>query len=189
MRKPKCNWLLVAVMSALFFSEAAITMELPSHVLAISQAANNLLTGTSARPGATPQVNDVADISQQWSRQWSARQLDGTLALYTSDAVFFTGEGTSVVGQSAIRALFQHWLDISTATIELHSLHSESSGDMAYDSGDYTETIILTKPMGSITAGTKTDYHGCYLMALKRMPDGKWRIAQHMWTSAPPESK
>jgi ketosteroid isomerase-like protein len=59
------------------------------------------------------------------------------------------------------------------------SLVTEISGNLAYDSGDYLETIIP----GSGVA--KTELKGNYVIVFKRQPSGKWLIIEHVWTDKP----
>ncbi|MGO9639875.1 MAG: YybH family protein [Candidatus Acidiferrales bacterium] len=190
MKNADRNWVVIAAIAILALAMGAVNAAVPRNAFAVSTSGDRLAAaGANASASAAPQAGGIAEVGQVWSKEWSAGHLEETLALYTPDAVFFTGEGGRVAGQAAIRNLFQHWIDASTATIQLHSLGSESSGNLAYDSGDYTETIVLKTAMGSAPAGTKTSDHGSYLLVLKRQPNGKWLIAQHMWTEAPPDSK
>ncbi len=181
------SWLAIAAMGIVAVAIGAVSAGAPAGVFAVSANGDRLAAGRSS--AADGGAGAAVAAGQEWAKQWSAGHLEETLALYTPDAVFFTGEGGRVAGQTAIRALFQKWLDASTATIQLHSLGSESSGDLAYDSGDYTETITFKTAMGSTPAGAKVNYVGYYLLVLKRQADGKWLIAQHMWTGAPAEGK
>ena len=180
MRESNRNKMVVVALCVLALAIGALRAGAPTGVLA---------GATEANPAVDTGTNAAVAAGQEWSRQWSAGHLEETLALYTPGAVFFTGEGGRVVGRAAIHDLFQKWIDSSTATIQLHSLNSESSGDLAYDSGDYTETITFKTAMGSTPAGTKINYAGCFLLVLKRQADGKWLIVQHMWTGAPADSK
>jgi len=138
-------------------------------------------------------ANDPSAISQSWAKSWSAKQLQATLDLYTPDAAFLTADGARITGKPAIRNLFQQGLDSADPQITFHSISSSSSGDLAYDSGEYDETLTFTgrapalvatdKPVPA--AGTKMQFHGNYLIVFRRQPDGRWLIAQHMWSGAP----
>jgi ketosteroid isomerase-like protein len=147
--------------------------------------------------GLSRPPDDVSSISREWATAWNAKQLDRTLGLYTSDAAFFTAEGQRYSGLPAIRKLFQQGLDSADPNITFHNLSSSVSGDLAYESGEFSEVLTFTgkaKPLvdtGSKAPppGTKLNAQGYYLMVLRRQPDGRWRIAEHMWTFTPPASK
>jgi len=127
-------------------------------------------------------AGDVSTIAEKWAKSWDAKQLDQVMALYAPDAVFYTSTGERVTGQSAIHDLFQKVQSMNTTSLSLHSVRSGVSGDLAYDSGDYRETII--------TGGVKGEAQGSYLIIAKRQADGKWLIVEHMWTGIiPPTAK
>jgi len=181
------NQVAVGTLVFLALASAGVNAVAPARVFAVS--GGGARRAAEARPADDGGASAAVAVGQEWSKQWSAGHLDETLALYAPVAVFFTGEGGRVAGRAAIHHLFQKWIDASSATIQLHSLNSETSGDFAYDSGDYTETITFKTAMGSTPAGTKINYVGCFLLVLKRQADGKWLIAQHMWTGAPADAK
>jgi hypothetical protein len=55
--------------------------------------------------------------------------------------------------------------------------------DLAYDSGDFKETLTTIATGGKITA------KGSYIIIFKRQPNGSWQIVQHVWTGVPPPSR
>lgn len=79
-------------------------------------------------------------MSGQWATLWGAKQLDQVIELYAPDAVFLTGQGDRITGRDAIRALFKAALETNTSSLSVRSIVTESSGNLAYDSGDYRET-------------------------------------------------
>jgi uncharacterized protein (TIGR02246 family) len=121
-----------------------------------------------------PSVNRVAEISEQWAKEWSAGNLDALMALYAEDAVFLTATGSRTTGRAAIRELFAKALAANSSTLHVQSKMTEQSGQLAYDSGQYEETTT--------TAGVKRSGRGNYLVVLRRDRRKQWRIVQHMWT-------
>jgi ketosteroid isomerase-like protein len=146
-----------------------------------------LSSGSSAVPPPVP-PDDPTTLTH-----WSAKQLDATLNLYAPDAVFLTAEGGRVTGTPAIRKLFQQGLASADPTITFHTINSSTSADLAYDSGEYDETLVFTGKAPALVAtdkpvppaGTKMQFHGNYLIVFRHQPDGRWLIAQHMWSGAP----
>jgi uncharacterized protein (TIGR02246 family) len=116
------------------------------------------------------------DIGSLWATDWSAKKLDQILTLYTPDAVFFATDGGRFAGTAAIRELFQKTLATNDPTIHMHRLNTERSGNLAYESGEYQETIM--------SGGHRTDLQGHYLLVL-RNDKGHWLIAEQMWTGGP----
>ncbi len=103
--------------------------------------------------------------------------------LYAPDAVFLTPTGERFTGRPAIRELTRKAMDTFTNDISLHSIVSEHSGNLAYDSGDYHETLVAN------LGGSRTDVQGNYLMVLKRQSDSRWLILEQVWTEAAPAPK
>ncbi len=53
------------------------------------------------------------------------------------------------------------------------------SGDLAYDSVDYRETITPA------AGGSKLELQRNYLIVFRKQKDGRWLIVEHMWTDKP----
>lgn len=120
----------------------------------------------------------VREVSQLWARSWSAKDLEGTLALYADDAVFLPSIGGRVVGRAAIRTLFAQALAVTMPTLRLTSKESGLSDELAFDSGEYEETLV--------SQDGSREIRGSYLVVLRRDGRGAWRIVQHMWTDVRP---
>jgi uncharacterized protein (TIGR02246 family) len=131
-----------------------------------------------AKAGPSGAAEELAKLREQWVRELHDKQLDQIIALYAPDAAFLSPTGGRFTGQGAIRGLFKTIMDTVTSNLTLHSMVTERSGDLAYDSGDYTETLVPTK------GGPDQHYQGDYLIVFKRQKDGKWLIVQHVWTFA-----
>ncbi len=66
------------------------------------------------------------------------------------------------------------------SNLTLHSQKLETSGDLAYDSGDFQETLT------TIANDAKIATKGSYIIIFKSQPNGSWLIVQHVWTGTPP---
>jgi ketosteroid isomerase-like protein len=64
--------------------------------------------------------------------------------------------------------------------LTLHSRNLEASGDLAYDSGDFEETLT------NRASGAKIASKGSYIIIYKRQAGGTWQIVQQVWTGIPP---
>src|SRR5215472_16363390 len=157
---------------------------------ALPAAAVNLFgasPGASRAPGQSLAAQDVAgqsEIEDQiakarelWVTEWNAKHLNELMALYAPEAMFLTASGDRAVGWAAIHNLFESMRNSNISNLRLHSLAFEQSGDLAYDSGSYFETMALPD-------NPHHEIRGSYLTVYKLQADGRWLIVQHVWTAA-----
>ncbi len=164
---------------------------LPTFIL-FAVAASAIAVGSMLRSGdetfaaaQTPQSSrvaspEIAKVRAEWVKDLHSKQLDQIAALYAEDAEFLLATGTRVSGRSAIRELCKNVMATMTSDITLHTATSERSENLAYDSGDYSETLT------SVADGTVTPYKGTYVMIFRRQSNGAWVIAEQVWTDASP---
>ncbi|MGA2813704.1 MAG: DUF4440 domain-containing protein, partial [Candidatus Acidiferrum sp.] len=143
--------------------------------------AQNLSPSASAEPQASTLVN-LAKIREDWVQDLRNKQLEPILKLYAPDAAFLQPSGERIAGSAALRTLFQTIMANFTSDLTLHSQRLETSGDLAYDSGDFEETLT------SVANAAKISAKGSYVVIYKRQPGpgGAWQIVQHVWTGTPP---
>ncbi len=132
---------------------------------------------SQGKPTISP---EIARLRAEWVKDLHAKQLDQIAALYAEDAEFLLATGTRVSGRAAIRELCKNVMATMTSDITLHTATSERSENLAYDSGDYSETLT------SVADGTVTPYKGTYVMIFRRQANGAWVIAEQVWTDASP---
>jgi len=131
-----------------------------------------------AEPNAYPQ--QVGDVSTAWAANWNAKYLDAVMKLYAPEPVFLPAIGPRWTGAAAIRKNFAGLLAIYNPHLVLHPVKIEFSGDLAYDSGAYEETVMPVKGGAPIRA------KGNYLFLFKRAANGNWKILEQTWTSLKP---
>ena len=157
-------------------------------LLVLLLAIAGLLTslGSYAIPQSKTKADAVADaiarLRAEWVTDLHDKRLEEITLLYAPDAVFLSDNVGRVTGRAAIRDLCQKAMGAITSSMTMHSVRTEAAGDLAYDSGDYDETIV------HVSDGKKEDLKGSYLMVFKRQPDGKWLILEQMWTDLTPAS-
>jgi ketosteroid isomerase-like protein len=122
----------------------------------------------------------IAKIREAWVQNLRTKQLEPILKFYASDAVFLQPSGERITGSAALRTLFQNIIATFNSDLTLRSRNLETSGDLAYDSGDFQETLT------TIATGAKITSKGSYIMIFKRQADGSWQIIQHAWMGTPP---
>jgi ketosteroid isomerase-like protein len=128
----------------------------------------------------SPSLASLAKIREAWSQDLHTKQLEPILKLYAPDAVFLQPSGERITGSAALRTLFQNIMATFDSGLTLHSQNLDASGDLAYDSGDFQESLT------TIATGAKITSKGSYIIIFKRQPDGSWQIVQQVFTGIPP---
>src|ERR1700732_3015415 len=115
-------------------------------------------------PIAAPQASTIvtlAKIREAWVQDLRTKQLEPILKFYAPDAVFLQPTGERITGSAALRALFQNVMATFNSDLTLHSQNLETSGDLAYDSGDFQETLTTN------ATGAKMTSTGSYIIIFK----------------------
>ena len=141
--------------------------------------ATMLLSAASGQKSSSA-ADAIAQVREEWVKDLHDKQLDRFVMLYTVDAAFLQPNGERIAGRPAIQELTRKVMGIYTSNLVFHSITVEHSGDLAYDSGDFRETLL------KLSDGSTTEGKGNYLMVFRRQPDGKWLIAQQVWTESAP---
>jgi ketosteroid isomerase-like protein len=134
-------------------------------------------TAASAQ-SSTPTA--LAKIREAWVQDLHTKQLEPILKFYAPNALFHQPTGERITGSAALRTLFQTIFATFDSDLTLHSQNLEASGDLAYDSGDFEESLT------AIATGAKLTSKGSYVIIFKRQPDGNWQIVQQVFTGTPP---
>jgi ketosteroid isomerase-like protein len=135
-------------------------------------------TATAAPQAST--IVTLAKIREAWVHDLRTKQLEPILKFYAPDAVFLQPTGERINGSAALRTLFQTVMASFTSDLTLHSQNLETSGELAYDSGDFEETLTNN------ATGAKINSKGSYIIIYKRQPNRSWLIVQQVWTGTPP---
>jgi len=134
---------------------------------------------TSAAAPQASTLATLAKIRDTWVQDLRTKQLEPILNLYAPDAVFLQPTGERITGAAALRTLFETVMATFNSDLTFHSQNLVTSGDLAYDSGDFQETLT------TIATGTKITAKGSYIIIFKRQANGSWKIVQHAWTGTP----
>jgi ketosteroid isomerase-like protein len=134
---------------------------------------------TAAGPEASRLIA-LAKIREAWVQDLRTKKLEPILAFYAPDAAFLQPTGERITGAAALRTLFQTIMATFNSDLTLSSKNLETSGNLAYDSGDFEETLTNT------ASGAKISSKGSYVIIYKRQSNGSWQIVQHVWTGIPP---
>jgi uncharacterized protein (TIGR02246 family) len=137
-------------------------------------AAALLLCACRVPPPTT--TDEATTLRDSWLSSFNGRQLEPTLSLYTDDAVFLPPTGNRIAGSAALRTLYTQAFAARTVHLTLTSAQLTRHGDLAYDSGDYRESVDAN--------GEHSELSGGYVFVY-RHTDAGWRLAAQSWSEAP----
>ncbi len=120
----------------------------------------------------------IALLRQSLIEDVEAQRLLASVSRYSPDATFMDQDGTHADGIAAIRELYAAVFSQATAQIQMNSRTSGESGELAYDSGAWVETLTDKKTHVATTS------HGDYLTIYRRMGLNRWLIVQQAWTAS-----
>jgi uncharacterized protein (TIGR02246 family) len=119
---------------------------------------------------------DVLAIARAWEECANARDARGIAALYTENATLLPPAHPSITGRQNIQGFWQTFFDAGASDARLKSVQIVSSGDLAYEIGEYS--AMMPQPSGGTAPGT-----GKYLVVFERQPDGKLQMAADMFSA------
>jgi ketosteroid isomerase-like protein len=133
-------------------------------------------------PAPTAVPNDpFAALRDQWAKDLHEKHVDDSLAQYAPDADFISDTGRTH-GMAALRQLFQTITATFDSDLTFTSQRVEISGDLAYDSGTYKETL-LTRATGK-TQHMAGDYLTVYRRTKAANGNAVWFIVEQIWTGS-----
>lgn len=135
--------------------------------LALSTA---LFAQTSAKP-ADDFNTQIAKMRDTWVKEFNAGHAEQVAAFYAPDAILMRWDGT-VHGYDSILAEFRRSISGGAHDYIVHSLRTERSGELAYDTGAYNVTLRTRVVEGN------------YLVIAKRI-NGQWKIVAHASVANP----
>ena len=140
-------------------------------ILSLAVSTCEAKTGQASPPArggaATSAAFDQAiqKLLDTWVQEFNAGHLDKVLELYAPHAELLRGDGT-VHDRISILAELQHWIGRGAHDYVVHSLRSEQSGDLGYDTGAFNVSM------------KDHTVEGNYVLVVKRIA-GQWKIVAH----------
>jgi uncharacterized protein (TIGR02246 family) len=153
----------------------------------------------SARPVFAQTASGINQLKAQWIQHWNAKELEALIALYADDAILLPASGSQIVGKDRIKEHFKQILDSAPSIhIQLMSDGTDSSGDLAFDSGTYEDTLAGGGATfgnsavfnSAVFGGGQTKTVGSYLVVARKQA-GKWLFSQQAITekTQPPSGR
>jgi ketosteroid isomerase-like protein len=137
------------------------------------------LQAPAATPSPATDHDPFAALRDQWAKDLHGKFVEDSLAQYAPDADFISDTGRTH-GMAALRQLFTTITKTFDSDLAFTSQRVEVSGDLAYDSGTYKETLL------NRATGKTQNMAGDYLTVYRRTkaPNGNalWLIVEQVWT-------
>jgi peptidoglycan-N-acetylglucosamine deacetylase len=121
-------------------------------------------------------------LRDDWARNLRDKQIDACVKQYAANGEFIQPDGTRVLGTADLRKLYETITATFDSDLVFDSLRVETSGDLAFDSGTFRESLTFRATCKRLFST------GSYMTGYRRDKDGRWLIVQQVWTGAPPES-
>ena len=137
----------------------------------------------TATAGDTKIEQDLRDLDAKWSAAAGAKDIDKTVSYYSEDAIVMPPNAPSATTRETIRSAWKEMLTSPGAAIRWKATKVEvaKSGDLAYVSGTYEETM-------TDASGKPVKDHGKYVEIFKKQADGTWKVVSDIWNSDLPAS-
>lgn len=143
---------------------------------------------TACQPTSTPGEKAAAPpdpaplnaLRDQFMAAENAGNAAEVANLYTDDAIVMAPHEPAVEGRQAILASLQAFFQNNTVKPTLTAQETQIAGDWAYERGTFSWTV--TPKAG----GKPIEDSGKYLVILKRLPDGSWKVHRDMDNSNNP---
>jgi uncharacterized protein (TIGR02246 family) len=121
----------------------------------------------------------VGALRGKFSAAFNSNDASAVAALFADDAIVMPASQSAVEGRTAIQSLYEAMFKANAAKIAITSLETQVAGDWAYDRGNATVTITPK-------SGKPVEESSKYLVVLKRLPGGLWKIYRDIDNSNSP---
>jgi uncharacterized protein (TIGR02246 family) len=129
---------------------------------------------------STRDVEAIRAVIEAYRTSWLRGDAKSVLATFTSDAVLLPAHGAPWIAGAA--SITSYWWppNAPAATITRLDITVEAvEGNCGVASVYGRDDVEWTQVEGGVT---RTHGHpGTYLNVMRKLPDGSWRIARHMW--------
>ena len=118
--------------------------------------------------------------NRKYDDTYSSGDLDGFMALFTSDAVQMPNDAPIIVGRHAIRSRAKEGFANNTFKLTDTIEDIKVSGNWAYVRGNFTN---ITTPKDG---GTDVTQEGKWIAVYQRQSNGTWKLYSEIWNNNAP---
>ena len=122
----------------------------------------------------------IRDADEAMSKAATAKDVDGTVAFYSDDAVVMPPNAERATTKEAIRKIWKDMLTDTKLSWKATKIEVAKSGDLASASGTYEVT------MNDVVTGKPVNDRGKYLQVWEKQADGSWKCGADIWNSDVP---
>jgi len=124
-------------------------------------------------------IKALGELEASAIKAWAAKDINGIMAQYASNAVLVVPGAPVTVGAEAIRGMLAEMLKDPAMSIILETAVTDVSGDLGYQRGSYTLQVTDPKTKKPITE------KGSTLVVSKKQADGSWKVVEDFNTALP----
>jgi uncharacterized protein (TIGR02246 family) len=121
----------------------------------------------------------VNALRGKFSTVFNSNDAASLAAMYADDAIVMVANQPAVEGRQAIQSMYEAMFKANTVKVALTPLETQVAGGWAYDRGNATTTVTPK-------AGKPLEESGKYLVVLKRLPGGLWKVYREIDNSNNP---
>lgn len=143
-----------------------------------------LSTGACVYQGGQPDTAQderaIRALVQQEVDAANAGDAATLIALWTEDGIRMPPNGPPVAGKEALAAMYNAIFEAVTMDYAVVLEEVVVAGDWGFGRGTYTVTAVPK------AGGEPTEDNGKFIDIYRRLPDGTWKYARHIWNSSQP---
>ena len=129
----------------------------------------------------------ITAVLERYRTAWLRGDAGGVMQTFTDSSVLSPAGGAEpVIGLEKIKEFWWPKDGPETKILQLDISVDEIEGDTCFAFARGSDTVAWSTSEGGKL--TRTRHRGRYLNAMQKMPDGSWRILQHMWGDEPNET-
>jgi len=129
----------------------------------------------------------IKEVIGEYRAAWLRGDPGGVLQTFTDSSVLLPAGGADpVIGIGKIKEYWWPKGAPETKILQLDISVDQIEGDGCFAFARGSDNVACSTLDGGNL--TRTRHRGRYLNAMQKMPDGSWRILQHMWDDEPNET-
>ena len=132
---------------------------------------------TAAMADTAAAADAIKADEKAWNEQFKAKDLEKLVGRYASDATAVF-PGMAAVSGDGVRKTYEDALKDANFDVSFSSDKIETSGDLAYSRGHFTEkhSDAANKPVST---------SGSYITVYKKQADGSWKVVEDFTAAEP----